>query len=181
MGNDNAQDARDGLIGGIAGKAKEVVGAVAGKDDLVEEGQLQQTEAQRRKEAVADEAVADAKRHEATQEMREASRETAEEQGEARARAEQERSAAAQQAAQERAAAERGAAQREQQGRVNAEVEADLVAETRLREAEVAEAQADATEERTTEEQARLAREAATAEQQAAQLRAETDQPGTEK
>ena len=37
-------------------------GAMTGKDDLVEEGQLQQAEARTRKAALADEAVADAKR-----------------------------------------------------------------------------------------------------------------------
>ena len=43
--NDKAAEARAGLLGSIAGKAKEVAGAMTGKDDLVEEGQLQQAEA----------------------------------------------------------------------------------------------------------------------------------------
>jgi uncharacterized protein YjbJ (UPF0337 family) len=42
MSNDKAAEAREGLFDGIAGKATEVAGAVTGKDDLVEEGQLQQ-------------------------------------------------------------------------------------------------------------------------------------------
>ena len=94
MSNDKAAQAREGLLDSVAGKAKEVAGAVTGKDHLVEEGQLQQEEARNRKAAVADEAIADAKREEATQELRETSRETAEQKGEARARAEQEEAAA---------------------------------------------------------------------------------------
>ena len=42
MSNDKAAEAREGLFDNIAGKAKEVAGAVSGKDGLVEEGQLQQ-------------------------------------------------------------------------------------------------------------------------------------------
>jgi O-methyltransferase domain len=49
-----------------------VAGAVSGKGALVEEGQLQQAEASNRKAAVAEEAVADAKREEATQDKGEA-------------------------------------------------------------------------------------------------------------
>ena len=42
------EEARKGLFDSIAGKAKEMAGAVTGKDDLVEEGQLQQAEARKR-------------------------------------------------------------------------------------------------------------------------------------
>jgi len=42
MSNDKAAEARQGLFDGVKGKAKEMAGAVSGKDDLVEEGQLQQ-------------------------------------------------------------------------------------------------------------------------------------------
>ena len=38
MGNDKAAQSREGLIDSVTGKAKEVAGAVSGKDDLVEEG-----------------------------------------------------------------------------------------------------------------------------------------------
>ena len=92
MSNDKAAQAREGLMDNLAGKAKEVAGAVSGKDDLVEEGQLQQAEARRRKAALADEAIADAKREEATQEMRESNREAAEQKGDAQARAQREES-----------------------------------------------------------------------------------------
>ncbi|HSO65700.1 MAG TPA: hypothetical protein VLQ78_11415, partial [Ornithinibacter sp.] len=77
MSTDKAAQAREGFLDSIKGKAKEMAGAVSGKDDLVQEGQLQQAAASNRKAALADEAVADAKAEEATQEMREASREAA--------------------------------------------------------------------------------------------------------
>ena len=47
--NDKAAQAREGMFDNIAGKAKEVAGAVTGKDGLVEEGQLQQEEARKRR------------------------------------------------------------------------------------------------------------------------------------
>src|SRR3954465_4328169 len=94
MSNDRAPEAREGLFDSVTGKAKEVAGAVSGKDDLVEEGQLQQAEARNRKTAVADEAVADAKRAEADQELTEAAREAAEKKQTARAQARREESLA---------------------------------------------------------------------------------------
>ena len=36
MSNDKASEAREGLLDNLAGRAKEVAGAVSGKDDLVE-------------------------------------------------------------------------------------------------------------------------------------------------
>jgi uncharacterized protein YjbJ (UPF0337 family) len=65
MSNDKAAEAREGFFDSVAGKAKELAGAVSGKDDLVEEGQLQQAEAAKRKAAVADDAIASGKQHEA--------------------------------------------------------------------------------------------------------------------
>ena len=58
MSRHKAEEARKGLFDSVAGKAKEVAGAVIGKDDLVEEGQLQQAGAVHRKAAAAAEAVA---------------------------------------------------------------------------------------------------------------------------
>ena len=177
MTNDNsdqAAQAREGLLDNIAGKAKEVAGAVTGKDDLVEEGQLQQAEARTRKEALADDAVADAKREEAAQEIRETSQEAAAEERVASEKAAREESAVDQQRATEHAAAARAAEQQEAAGLQAAGREADALAETRLREAEALEAGADTTEQQQTAEAARLQREAADAERQAAQLRAQT-------
>ena len=63
--HDKADQARKGLIDSIKGKAKEVAGAVLGNDSLTAEGQLEQTQAQERKEANSVEAVADAEAYEA--------------------------------------------------------------------------------------------------------------------
>ena len=47
--NKKADQAREGLLDSVKGKAKEVIGAVTGNDSLTAEGQLQQVEAQTRK------------------------------------------------------------------------------------------------------------------------------------
>lgn len=65
MANDTAGEARRGVFGGIAGKIKQVAGAVTGNDELTEEGLLQQKEAEARKEAAARDAVAEQERREA--------------------------------------------------------------------------------------------------------------------
>ena len=59
--HDKADQARKGLIDSVKGKAKEVTGAVFGNDSLTAEGQLEQTQAQERKEANTVDAVADAR------------------------------------------------------------------------------------------------------------------------
>jgi uncharacterized protein YjbJ (UPF0337 family) len=175
MSNDKAEQAREGLLDNVVGKAKEVAGAVTGKDDLVEEGQLQQAEARNRKAAVADEAVAEAKRKEAAQQLRQTSQEAAERKAAARAQADREESVAESQRESERAAAAREAELQEAAGREDAEERADRLAESRLREAEVIAADANATEQQTADEERRLRREAAADDQRAAQLRAQTE------
>ena len=60
--HDKADQARKGLIDSVKGKAKEISGAVTGNDSLTAEGQLEQTQAQQRKDANSVEAVADAQR-----------------------------------------------------------------------------------------------------------------------
>ena len=72
-----ADETRKGLIDAVKGKVKEVVGAVTGNDSLTAEGQLQQTEAQQRKEASRLEAVADAEAAKAQAEAAEAKAEGA--------------------------------------------------------------------------------------------------------
>src|SRR5690242_1430460 len=72
-----ADQARKGLIDSVKGKAKEVVGAVTGNDSLTAEGQLEQTEAQQRKQASKAEAIADAEAREARAKAAEAKREGA--------------------------------------------------------------------------------------------------------
>jgi len=175
MSNDRASQAREGLVDGIAGKAKEFVGAVTDKDDLVQEGQLQQEESRNRKEAVAEEAIADAKREEATDSYRKVTHEAADLKDEARAEADREKSEADRQRAKERQAAEREAALNEAAGKEAAEERADDLAASRLDEADKAEAEAEVTEMRADAESIRLEQEAAADEQHAAQLRAQSE------
>src|ERR1044071_6133340 len=70
--HDKADQARKGLIDSVKGKAKEVVGAVTGNDSLTTEGQLEQAQAQERKEANSVEAVADAEAKQARAEAADA-------------------------------------------------------------------------------------------------------------
>jgi uncharacterized protein YjbJ (UPF0337 family) len=61
-----------GVVEGVKGKAKEAAGAVAGREDLRQEGRAQQEKAEARrdvavKEAQADKARAEASAHEAEQ------------------------------------------------------------------------------------------------------------------
>ncbi|MBA3745298.1 hypothetical protein [Sporichthya sp.] len=58
--DDIAGEARAGLAKNLVGKAKEAVGAVLGRNDLVAEGRLNQAEAQERKEAATQQALAEA-------------------------------------------------------------------------------------------------------------------------
>ncbi|MCW2844188.1 MAG: hypothetical protein JWN22_2104 [Nocardioides sp.] len=181
MSDDTAAQARKGLLDNISGKAKEVAGAVTGKDDLVQEGQLQQAEARERKAAVADEAVAQAKRDEALQDVQESNVEAAQRKNAARAAAERQESAVERQRADEHAVAERTGDRQEAVGLVAAEQRADELAATRLDEADQIEQDADAAERRAAIEATRLEREAAIADQKAAELRAETQKSETQK
>lgn len=180
MSNDKdpAGEARSGMFKSVAGKAKEVAGAVTGKDDLVEEGRLQQAEAQNRKAAVTDEAIADAKRQEAAQELRQTNHEAAAEKEAAHDRADVAQRGVERERAEEHDAAERVAATQEAVGRRAAEQHADQIVESRLHEAEALSADAGLTEQHAAAEQARLEREAAAADQQAADLRAQTKDQG---
>lgn len=175
MTNDHAAEAREGLLDTVAGKAKEVAGAVTGRDDLVEEGQLQQAEARNRREAVAESAVAAAKRDEAVEGLQETRQETAAQRQQADAVARQEEAAAERERAAKLASAEREADRREAEGLEAAEERADDVAARRADEADRLDRSADATEEQTAAERARLEREAADAEARAAQLRAQNE------
>src|SRR4051794_17145996 len=110
--HDTAGEARHGLAASIAGKAKEVAGAVLNNDSLTREGQLQQSEAQDRREANAEEAVADASAQRAAEKLR-AENEQAREEKQRAAAEEAQRVEAAQRAeTQEEARAEREAASR---------------------------------------------------------------------
>src|ERR671916_662620 len=86
-----ADQTRKGFVDSIKGKAKEVAGAVTGNDSLTAEGQLDQTQAQERKEANTVEAVADVEADKAKEAAREARLEGAQERvaGNAQAAAEE--------------------------------------------------------------------------------------------
>jgi uncharacterized protein YjbJ (UPF0337 family) len=70
--NKKADEARKGLIDSVKGKVKEIAGAVTGNDSLTAEGQLEQTQANQRKEANSVEAVADAEAEQARAQVAEA-------------------------------------------------------------------------------------------------------------
>src|SRR6516165_130985 len=55
-------EAVKGVVEGVKGKAKEAVGAVAGRDDLTREGQAQQDKAEAQRDAAKKEAQAEAAR-----------------------------------------------------------------------------------------------------------------------
>ena len=56
------EEAVKGVVEGVKGKAKEAVGAVAGRDDLKQEGQAQQDKADAQRDAAKKEAEAESAR-----------------------------------------------------------------------------------------------------------------------
>ena len=60
--NTGPEEAVRGVVEGVKGKAKEVIGTVTGRDDLVREGQAQQDKADAQRAAARKEAEADAAR-----------------------------------------------------------------------------------------------------------------------
>ena len=60
--NSGPEEAIKGVVEGAKGKAKEVIGAVAGRDDLYREGQAQQDKADAQRNAAQKEAEAEAAR-----------------------------------------------------------------------------------------------------------------------
>ena len=59
------EDTSGGLVGKIAGKAKEVAGSLVGNDDLAREGRLQQAQSEAEADAARREAEAQQRRAEA--------------------------------------------------------------------------------------------------------------------
>lgn len=55
-------EAVEGVVEGVKGKAKEVVGAVTGRDDVKKEGQAQQDKGEAQRDAAKREAEAEAAR-----------------------------------------------------------------------------------------------------------------------
>jgi uncharacterized protein YjbJ (UPF0337 family) len=60
--NSGPEEAIKGVVEGAKGKAKEVLGAVAGRDDIYREGQAQQDKADAQRNAAEKEAEADSAR-----------------------------------------------------------------------------------------------------------------------
>ena len=60
--NSGPEEAIKGVVEGAKGKAKEVIGAVAGRDDLYREGQAQQDKADAQRNAAQKEAEAESAR-----------------------------------------------------------------------------------------------------------------------
>ena len=60
--NTGPEEAVRGVVEGVKGKAKEVLGTVTGRDDVVREGQAQQDKADAQRDAAKKEAQADAAR-----------------------------------------------------------------------------------------------------------------------
>jgi uncharacterized protein YjbJ (UPF0337 family) len=60
--NSGPEEAIKGAVEGAKGKAKEVIGAVAGRDDLYREGQAQQDKAEAQRDVAKNEAKAEGAR-----------------------------------------------------------------------------------------------------------------------
>jgi uncharacterized protein YjbJ (UPF0337 family) len=60
--NSGPEEAVKGVVEGVKGKAKEAVGTVTGRNDLIEEGKAQQDKADAQRDAAKKEAQADAAR-----------------------------------------------------------------------------------------------------------------------
>jgi uncharacterized protein YjbJ (UPF0337 family) len=72
--NSGPEEAMKGVVEGVKGKAKEVAGAVTGRDDIQREGQAQQDKSDAQREAAKKEAEAESARGAAkTNEAREKS------------------------------------------------------------------------------------------------------------
>ena len=128
MSSDKAAEARKGLVDAMAGKAKEVAGALSGNDELATEGQLQQAGAQARKDANSREAVANADAGRALNELHERTGDLAEDKSRAHAAAGQREQAIVDAEAAATADAETQAQHQQHAGRRRAEDEADAVA-----------------------------------------------------
>lgn len=119
-----ADEARKGLVDSVKGKAKEVVGAITGNDSLTAEGQLEQTQAQERKDANAVEAVAESEVQHAQSQVAEAKAQGAQQRLAANAQAVATKSSIDASRAAEKRAADVAAGQQAAAARTQAEVDA---------------------------------------------------------
>jgi len=178
MTDDNAASrSRKSLVDAVTGKAKEVAGALAGKDDLAQEGQLQQADAQTRRDANSREALADAAARESVDELRTEQRQADQIRHEAYRDAEQEERVITGQIEAEKAQAEQRARRQEQAERARSAAEAQSVADHAATDAARLRGEAVVDEARADEDARRLDAQADDAERAAAALRTGTDAP----
>ncbi len=174
MTSDSTSDeARKGLVDSIAGKAKEFAGALAGKDELTEEGQLQQADARARREANSEQAIADAQSRQAAEHLAQEQEHAAAEQRTATAAATIAQQAIQHDTVAERSMAEAGARQQEQAARDQASVEAVHNVRETTAEAQATRSEAQATEAVAAQQHEKLLNLAETEERRAAELRAQ--------
>jgi uncharacterized protein YjbJ (UPF0337 family) len=174
MTNDDTSDeASEVLFDSVAGKAKEVAGALTGKHDLTKEGQLQRAEARTRREADSQNAIADAQTQQAAEELRQEKQQATEERRTASAESTKQHQAVQQTAAAECANAETAAQKQEHAGRARAGTEA--MHDVRETVAEAQSIRSEATERHAQHDRERLARDADAEQRRAAELRAEAN------
>jgi uncharacterized protein YjbJ (UPF0337 family) len=176
--DDAAHEARRGLFDSIAGKAKEMAGALTGKDALAQEGQLQQADAAARRQANNDDAVADAQARQAADELREQQQIAARDRREADVRAGEQQQAVQQSVASERAQADVTAQRRENAAQAAADVAATREVHQHVSEAQSIKSDADAAERGAAREHVRLVSDAESDERRAAELRAQAANQG---
>ena len=178
MSSDKAAEARKGLFDTMAGKAKEVAGALSGDDDLATEGQLQQAGAQARKDANSREAVANASAGQALDELCERTDDLTKDRRRAHAAAGQREQAIVDAGAAATADAETRTQREEQAGRRRAEDGADAVARASAANAARIDAEALSAERDAAQRHDDHEARAADAERRAAQLRTEASNRG---
>jgi uncharacterized protein YjbJ (UPF0337 family) len=178
--HEKADEARKGLIDSVKGRAKEIVGAIAGNDSLTAEGQLEQTQARDRKEANSVEAVADAEAAQACRDAAEGRVESAQE----RIGLNAETAAVDNAVRNEQDAAKRAAEQEAQRAAARAKTRAELDAQRELQRAKDAEreqigAAAEEAVDAAAEHQSSV-QAAATAQAEADHIRRQADELTTE-
>jgi uncharacterized protein YjbJ (UPF0337 family) len=168
-----ADEARKGLADSIAGKAKEFAGALTGKDELAEEGQLQQADARARREANSAQAIADAQSRQAAEHLAQEQERAAAEQRAAAAESTVKQQVIQHDAVTERAMAEAGAHVQEQAAQDQASAEAVRSVRETMADAQATKSQAQATENAAAQQHDQLLNVAETEERRAAELRAQ--------
>jgi uncharacterized protein YjbJ (UPF0337 family) len=174
MTSDNtADEARKGLADSTAGKAKEFAGALTGKDELTEEGQLQQADARARREANSEQAIADAQSRQAAQQLQQEQERAAAEQRAGAVESTIKQQVIEHDAETERSMAEARAHQQERAAQGQAGAEAVRNVRETTADAQVTRSQARATENTAAQQHDQLLNVAEAEERRAAELRAQ--------